>query len=314
MRLEQYAQISNYSVASATVVVALAFLAHVAEWGFARQPALQPTSSSPVNGAQSVPLETSQPSELGAPRSDVFSGIGVSLTTLATLILWVGVLTRWAAAQRVPWGNMYEFGVAGSLIAMTVYLVAVKLSEAQWLGGVVTGFALVLLGLSMSTYVPAGPLVPALDSYWLVIHVAAVMISGALFLLGGATSVIYLVKERAEQRGSVGRILSRFPKAAAIDRLSYQVHAVGFPIWTFGALISGPIWAHHAWGRYWGWDPKEVWAFITWVIYASYLHARATAGWRGKRAAILALAGFVTFLFSYYGINLWGSGLHSYAK
>lgn len=314
MGLEQYAQISNYSVASATVVVALAFLAHVAEWGFARQLASEPVLTTAGDSLRTQPGEASEPADDLPARSDVFARIGVSLTTLSSLLLLVGVLTRWVAAQRVPWGNMYEFGIAGSLIAMTVYLAAVRLSQAQWLGGIVTGFALVLLGMSMSTYVPAGPLVPALDSYWLVIHVAAVMMSGALFLLGGATSVIYLVKERAERRGTVGHILARFPSPAAIDKLSYQVHAIGFPIWTFGSLISGPIWAQHAWGRYWGWDPKEVWAFITWVIYAGYLHARATGGWRGKRAAILALVGFLTFLFSYYGINLWGSGLHSYAK
>lgn len=312
MTLEQLAEISNYAVASATAVVALAFLAHVAEWGFARtpRPAEEPVA---VGAGDAAPAgfgpETEQPS-----RSDVLASIGYSLSVLGVLVLALGLLTRGLAAQRVPWGNMYEFGVGGALVALLVYVVAARLTELTWLGGIVTGFALVVLGMAMSTYVPAGPLVPALHSYWLVIHVAAVMISGAFFLLGAAASALYLVRQRAEDKGTVGPRLARFPAAAAMDRLAYRANAVGFPLWTFGALIAGPIWAHYAWGRYWGWDPKEVWAFITWIVYAGYLHARATAGWKGRRAAYLALAGFVTFLFSYYGVNLFGSGLHSYAK
>ncbi len=312
MTLEQLAEISNYAVASATAVVALAFLAHVAEWGFARapRPAEQPVA---VGAGDAAPPESSAESEQ-ASRSDVLASIGYSLSVLGVLVLAVGLLTRGLAAERVPWGNMYEFGVGGALVALLVYVIAARLTELTWLGGIVTGFALVVLGMAMSTYVPAGPLVPALHSYWLVIHVAAVMISGAFFLLGAAASALYLVRQRAEDKGTVGPRLARFPAAAAMDRLAYRANAVGFPLWTFGALIAGPIWAHYAWGRYWGWDPKEVWAFITWIVYAGYLHARATAGWKGRRAAYLALAGFVTFLFSYYGVNLFGSGLHSYAK
>jgi cytochrome c-type biogenesis protein CcsB len=306
MNLADYAQVSNYAIASGTGVVALAFLAHVAEWGFARrsvQARVPVGAGAPVDG----PVED-EPS-----RSDVLSSVAYSLAVLATAVLLVGMVTRGLAAQRVPWGNMYEFGVGGALVALVVYVLVARVSSIEWLGGIVTGFALVVLGMASSTYVPAGPLVPALHSYWLVIHVAAVMLAGAFFLLGTAASVLYLVRSRAEEKGTVGPTLSRFPSAAVMDQLAYRVIAVGFPLWTFGALIAGPIWAHYAWGRYWGWDPKEVWAFITWVVYAGYLHARATAGWKGKRAAIIALAGFATFLFSYYGINLFGSGLHSYS-
>lgn len=313
MNLADYAQISNYAVASATGVVALAFLAHVAEWGFARRVSPEQVAvtsdGAPIYGtvgpAEEVPQQPS--------RSDVLASIAYSLSVLATLVLLVGMVTRAIAADRVPWGNMYEFGVGGALVAMLVYVVAVRFADVEWVGGIVTGFALVVLGMAMSTYVPAGPLVPALHSYWLVIHVAAVMIAGAFFLLGTAASVLYLIRVRAEEKGTVGPTLGRFPRAAVMDQLAYRVLAVGFPIWTFGALIAGPIWAHYAWGRYWGWDPKEVWAFITWVVYACYLHARATAGWKGRRAAVIALVGFATFLFSYYGVNLFGSGLHSYS-
>jgi cytochrome c-type biogenesis protein CcsB len=309
MSTETLAQVSNYAVASATVVVALAFLAHMAEWGFARKVAPEPVAVGAGAGPSAAEGDAQE-----ASRPDVLASVGVSLTVLGTIVLWLGFVTRGLAADRVPWGNMYEFGVGGSAIALTVYLIMVRISALQWLGGIVTGVVLVFLGMAMSTYVPAGPLVPSLHSYWLVIHVAAVMLSGAFFLVGTAASVLFLIRSRAEQRGTVGPLLSRLPASAAMDRVAYRVIAVGFPLWTFGALIAGPIWAHYAWGRYWGWDPKEVWAFITWVVYAGYLHARATSGWKGKRAAIIALVGFGTFLFSYYGVNLFGSGLHSYAK
>ncbi len=315
MTAETLATISNYSVASATVVIALAFLAHMAEWGFARKVAVEPVAVASDGSAASVGSPTDRGVDgAEAERPDVLSSIGVSLTGLGTLLLLLGFVTRGFAADRVPWGNMYEFGVGGAAFALVVYLVMVRLQSLQWLGGIVTGFALVMLGMAMSTYVPAGPLVPALHSYWLVIHVAAVMLSGAFFLVGTASSVLFLIRSRAEDRGTVGGVLARFPGSAVMDKIAYRTIAVGFPLWTFGALIAGPIWAHYAWGRYWGWDPKEVWAFITWVVYAGYLHARATAGWKGKRAAIIAFVGFATFLFSYYGVNLFGSGLHSYAK
>ncbi len=316
MTLADYANFSNYAVASATVVLALAFLAHVAELVFVRREAVQPVGQ-PVG--QPVPVGAGEGSALGQdeesePRSAVLTRIATALVVVSSLVLVAGVVTRALAAERVPWGNMYEFGVTGTAIALVVYLALAARIEVTWLGSIVTGFGLVVLGLASTTYVPAGPLVPALHSYWLVIHVAAVMIAGALFLIGTASSILYIVKERAEKRGSAGAILDRFPTIAAMDRLAYRVIAVGFVMWTFGALISGPIWAQYAWGRYWGWDPKEVWAFITWVVYAGYLHARATAGWRGRRAAIIALIGFATFLFSYYGVNIFVPGLHSYAK
>ena len=314
MTLADYAEFSNYAVASGTVVLALAFLAHLAELLFVRQEAVEPVAAAAGSGAQgSVAVAPPEDDDL-PPRSAVLSRVGVALTVVATGLLVAGVVTRALASQRVPWGNMYEFGLTGVSIALVVYLVLVRITSVQWIAPLVTGFGLAILGLAWSAYVPAGPLVPALHSYWLVIHVAAVMIAGALFLVGASASLLYLLKERAENRGAVGPILRRVPTIAAMDRLAYRTHAVGFVLWTFGALIAGPIWAHYAWGRYWGWDPKEVWAFVTWVVYAGYLHARATAGWKGRRAAVIALLGFATFLFSYYGVNIFVPGLHSYAK
>ena len=309
MSLADYANFSNYAVASATVVLALSWLAYLAEWGFARQVA--PTRELVPAGAPTAALEAND------ERSEVAGGIGTSLAGLSWFVLLAAVVARGLAAQRVPWGNMYEFACAAILVSLTVYLILVRMWGIDWLGAFVTGFGVVVLGLSMLVYVPAGPLVPALHSYWLVIHVAGAMIAGSAFLVGAGASALYLIKSRAERLTPEDErhgYLWKLPTSAAMDRIAYRVNAFAFPIWTFAALIAGPIWAQYAWGRYWGWDPKEVWAFITWVVYAGYLHARVTAGWKGKAAAIIALIGFATFIFNFVGVNLYVPGLHSYAK
>ena len=310
MTLEQYAQGSNYLIAAATVILALAFVAYAAQWGFARKVA-------PEHELVGAGAPASSPEDGAAERSDVAGGIGFALTVLTWLVLLTGVVTRGIAAERVPWGNMYEFGCVAILVALTAYIVLVRVWSIDWVGPIITGFGTVVLGASMLVYVPAGPLVPALHSYWLVIHVLGAVISGSAFLVGAAASALFLLKARAEattEPEDRAGFLWRIPSSAAIDQVAYRVHAFAFPIWTFAALIAGPIWAQYAWGRYWGWDPKEVWAFITWTVYAGYLHARATAGWKGRAAAILALVGFVTFVFNFVGVNLFVGGLHSYAK
>jgi cytochrome c-type biogenesis protein CcsB len=343
-----FASLSNNAIAFASVVYVLALLSHVAEWASGR--------SVPAEGAESlVTAETSpateQPVTVGAsaegtaydgsaasgdapaPEPGVTGGddlaakaynvekfgrIGVALTIVAALLHFVGLVCRGLGADpaRVPWGNMYEFSIAGAFGVTLMYLLLLRKYSLRWLGLFVTAFAVVVLMLAvLLLYVPAGPLVPALQSYWLVIHVVAAVIGAGAFAVGAMASVLYLVKARAEQRtdGPTTGYVARLPKSAVLDRIAYRVHAFGFPVWTFAALVAGPIWAQYAWGRYWGWDPKEVWAFITWVVYAAYLHARATAGWRGKGAAIIALIGFGTVLFNFVGINLFGSGLHSYS-
>ena len=316
MTLEQYAEASNYLIAAATGILALAFVAYVAQWGFARKVAPDRELVPVVEPVEMTP-STSSTTEIAEGRSDVAGGIGFSLTVLAWLVLLAGVVSRGLAAERVPWGNMYEFGCVAILVALTAYIVLVRVWSIEWVGPIITGFGTVVLGASMLVYVPAGPLVPALHSYWLVIHVLGAIISGSAFLVGAAASALYLVKARAEATTAEDErsgFLWRIPSSAAIDQVAYRVHAFAFPIWTFAALIAGPIWAQYAWGRYWGWDPKEIWAFITWVVYAGYLHARATAGWKGKAASILALVGFATFVFNFVGVNLFVGGLHSYAK
>ena len=318
MSLVGWAQLSNFAVYSATVVYALAFAFHVAEWASARRLRAASASTLVAVGGGPTPLPAGPgPVEAQPDRTDVFGRIGLALTILAFALHASGVVSRGLAAGRVPWGNMYEFAITGALAVAAAYLLLVRGYRLRWLGPLVTGFVVAVLGVAVLTlYVPAGPLVPALHSYWLVIHVAAAATAGGGYAVGAMASVLYLIKSRAEQRAAHGSAqpgyLARLPTAAAIDRVAYRVHAFAFPLWTF-AVLAGAIWAEYAWGRYWGWDPKEVWAFITWVVYAAYLHARSTAGWQGKAAAWIALAGFATYLFNFVGINLLASGLHTYS-
>jgi cytochrome c-type biogenesis protein CcsB len=348
---ETFAHLSNNALISATIVYALAMIAHMIEWAMARdltaeqvapRSALVAAAGVSAAGERSAPVERSSvelsgagraaaqgtgtggpsggdPDDAAVERSDRFGRIGLSLTILGVLVHAVGVASRGLAAHRVPWGSMYEFSITGSLAAAVAYVVLVRRYDVRWLGLLVTGCLTTVLGLAVVVlYRPVGPLVPALHSYWLLIHVSAAATAGGAFTIGALASVLYLLRSRLELKVMVDPSLPRkgflwrTPPAEAIDRLAYRVHAFAFPLWTF-AVMAGAIWAQYAWGRYWGWDPKEVWALITWVVYAAYLHARATAGWRGKAAAYVALLGFATFLFNFVGINLFGTGLHSYS-
>ena len=256
-------------------------------------------------------------------RTDRLARIGVSLTIVAALVHLVAVVARGLAADpvRVPWGNMYEFTLTGTLVVVVGYLLCYRRFRLSWLGPVVTSFTLITLMVDVLVlYTPVVPLRDALQSPWLVIHVIAAITATGAFTLGGMCSMLFLVKSRWEHKHAddpePGRgYVARLPELATLDRIAYRTHAFAFPIWTFAALIAGPIWAYYAWGRFWGWDPKEVWAFITWVVYAAYLHARSTSGWRGRSAAIIALVGLATLWFNFVGINFFfGSGSqHSYA-
>ncbi|SFO10963.1 cytochrome c-type biogenesis protein CcsB [Actinomadura madurae] len=243
----------------------------------------------------------------------------VRLAVLLNVLGWgahLGVLvTRGLAANRWPWGNMYEFLTAISFAAVTAFIVVMLRYNARFLGAFVMAAAAIALGVAnIWLYDSVGPVSPALNSYWIAIHVTAAIVATGSFTVAGAATVLYLVKDRAESRGGVaaGGVLSRIPSVESLDRLSMRVTMFAFPIWT-AAIIMGAIWADQAWGRYWGWDPKEIWSFITWVVYAAYLHARATAGWRGRKAAYLSLLAFAALLFNFFGVNYMFSGLHSYA-
>jgi cytochrome c-type biogenesis protein CcsB len=262
----------------------------------------------------------------------------------------ISVIARGLAAGRVPWGNLYEYASMVGLLVVAAYLLVVeRVWRTEAAGGFALGTAVLAMAGATLLYAPPGPLVPALNSYWLRIHVVAAMLGSALFTLGAIFTVLYLVQERRERLATgparpaevptpvlvaAGSGAERpedyaegdpeaatpppprpggpLPPAAVLDRIAYRTIAFAFPIWTF-AIIAGAIWAEETWGRYWGWDPKEVWSFVTWAIFAGYLHARATVGWRGTRAAGLAILGFVALVFNVVVVNLVISGLHSYS-
>jgi cytochrome c-type biogenesis protein CcsB len=266
----------------------------------------------------SVSTSVSDGVDLGEGRRA--GNIGMSLTWLGTLLLGAAILFRGISAGRVPIGNMYEFSLAaGFAVSLTYCLMSIS-RDLRWLGLFISIPVLLDLGLALTVlYTDSAQLVPALNSYWLAIHVSAAVLCVGAFTIGAALSGLYLVAQAAEDRVAAGlepgrsaAFAQRIPSADRLDLMSYRIHAFMFPIWTF-AVIAGAIWAEAAWGRYWGWDPKETWAFITWVIYAAYLHARATAGWRGKKAAYVAIAGYATILFNYFVVNIFVQGLHSYS-
>jgi cytochrome c-type biogenesis protein CcsB len=258
----------------------------------------------------------------GDEQGDLYGRIAVSLTTLAFLLHAGGVLTRSLSVQRAPWGNMYEFSIAFSMVAVAGYLgFLVAKKNVRWIGLPLVTTVLLDMGLAVTVlYTESAQLVPALHSYWLWIHVSLAIVCGALFYLGFVSTILYLFRDRYETKllgggtpgGFATSVLERLPSSSSLDKFAYRINAAVFPFWTF-TIVAGAIWAGDAWGRYWGWDPKEVWSFITWVAYASYLHARATAGWKGRKAAGLALLAFACFLFNYYGVNIIFNGKHSYA-
>jgi cytochrome c-type biogenesis protein CcsB len=230
--------------------------------------------------------------------------IAVGLSWLGWAANLGGIVIRGFAMERWPWGNMYEFVVAICFTAVTVFLVMALRHPVRFLGPFVMVAATLGIGFAVRyLYVQAGPVVPALNSYWVAIHVTAAVVSSGLFIVGGVAGILFLIRKDG---------LSRLPERDDLERLAHRVIVIGFPIWTF-AVIAGSLWADKAWGRYWGWDPKEIWAFITWVAYAAYLHSRATAGWRGKAAVIVQLVAFSCLLFNLVGVNIFISGLHSYA-
>ncbi len=233
------------------------------------------------------------------------ANIGMSLTWLAAGSLLAGVVLRGIWAGRAPWGNMYEFSISSALGILVVFLVWSTQRDLRWLGLFVTIPTLLTLGMAVTVlYSEAAQLVPALKSYWLVIHVFAAIIGGGAFTVGAATAGLSLISDKGW--------FKQLPSREKLEGLTHRIISFAFPIWTF-AVVAGAIWAENAWGRYWGWDPKETWAFITWVIFAAYLHARSTAGWKHQKASVIAIIGWLSFLINYFGVNIFITGLHSYA-
>ncbi|MFC9734725.1 c-type cytochrome biogenesis protein CcsB [Streptomyces roseolus] len=350
---ESLAQMSNTLVYSSMAVYTLAFLAHIAEWVFGSRSKVGRTAAALTGqkeaaaaavtvqvkgaggttvldrpkvvtraaaGARDVPDGPGAAG--GTVKGDLYGRIAVSLTVLAFALEAAGVVVRAISVQRAPWGNMYEFSTTFSTVAVGVYLAFLLAGKnVRWIGLPLVTTVLLDLGVATTLlYTESDQLVPALDSYWLWIHVSTAIFCGAVLYLGAVATLLYLFRDSYENKlanggtpsGFARSVLERLPAAATLDKFAYRVNAAIFPLWTF-TIIAGAIWAGDAWGRYWGWDAKEVWSFITWVGYAAYLHARATAGWKGRKAAYIALIAFGCFLFNYYGVNIFVSSKHSYA-
>ncbi len=311
-----WGDLSDQAIAAAGVVYFIALLVHLAEWAALRDrtPAASVATAAEEGGG--VAVATGGPETEPTHRVEFLGRLGFLLTLLAAGIHVVALVGRGMAADpnRVPWGNMYEFTISGSFVVTLLYVGLYRKFKLGWMAPIVIGFVLTTLMVAVIwLHEEVAPLTEALNSYWLVIHVVSAIIATGAFTLGGIVSAMYLIKNR--KGDDVTGPLARVPSLASLDRLSYRIHAFAFPVWTFAVLITGPIWAHEAWSSYWNWDPKEVWAFITWVVYAGYLHARATAGWKGRNAALLALLGLATLWFNFIGINYFSSSSqHSYAS
>jgi cytochrome c-type biogenesis protein CcsB len=324
--LVQYSLVAIYS---AMTVYALAFIA------FALDLARRASEVRALSAAPEVPVAASVSSSgrgrtalLDPPPTSSFVGesgaapepkvkhsktarLGLTFTAIAWILHVGGTVLRGVAAGRVPWENMFEFTLTATAIIIGVFLVLQFWQDLRFLGAYVTGFVLVFLGVATTDfYVDVIPTPPALQSYWLVIHVFVASLGTGFFGLGAGLAVVQLLQARRASKGL--RAIPAVPVAERLETLSYRLNVVGFVFWTF-TLMAGAIWADHAWGRYWGWDTKEVWTLIVWVIYAGYIHARATRNWRGSRSATLAIIGFSAVLFNFTIVNLFFHGLHSYS-
>lgn len=332
------AQVSNVSLLAALLIYSLAVLAYAGDFAYGRPAAadraetasaavLTPAAARGGVGRGATAQAGRFAEAVGRARSAIYArpwlGAGVGLTVTGLAVHAAGVVARGLAVHRLPWGDMYEYATAITCVTVLVFLAYMIRYRAWGLGLFVMGAVVLGLGIAETViYTPAGPLVPALQSYWLAIHVTAMTAASGAFLLAAVLGAIYLAATRrmrtaASETGTPmlrerGAILRRLPAPDVLDRLAYRTVVFGFPIWTFG-VMAGAIWANQAWGRYWGWDPVETWSFITWLVYAAYLHARATAGWRGRRAAWIQLAGFGCLLFNMIGVQVFITGLHSYS-
>lgn len=239
-------------------------------------------------------------------------------TAIAFLIQTAGIGLRWVESYQMgighaPLTNMYESVVFFAWCIVLLYLLVELKYKAQVFGAFAVPLAFIAMAYASFSSIgkTINPLVPALQSNWLIAHVVTCFIGYAAFALAAALGIMYFLKNSANE-GDTG-LLSRLPALSVIDDLTHKMLIFGF-LWLTGGIITGAVWANSAWGTYWSWDPKETWSLITWFVYALTLHIRYTRGWSGKRIAYLAIFGFFCVLFTYYGVNFWLSGLHSYGS
>lgn len=328
--MENLASLSLVAVYSAMGVYTLAFIAFTLDLA-------KRSAEAPVPAAASVAAGAAQTSTVAAgsggtavlDREDallpeardgsrggatVYQRVAFAFAIIGWVLHLAATLTRGLAADRVPWANMFEFGLTATLVGMGTFLGVQLWKDVRYLGAYITGFTVLSLGIvTVNFYVDVVPTPPALQSAWLVIHVLVAVLATAFFAIGAGLSTMQLLRHQREVRKTAGlKFLDTVPGASTLESLAYRINVVGFVFWTF-TLVAGAIWAERAWGRYWGWDTKEVWTFIIWVLFAGYVHARATRGWRGNRSAWLAIIGFSSVIFNYTIVNLYFEGLHSYS-
>jgi len=322
------AHVSDTLFTTAIATYALAMIGYAGEYAFGHRGKVNATAvpQRELVGA-GAPVPPPPPIEQAAPVSTSrnaaasrFGRAAVVITIVGALLHLTSIAIRGAAVDEVPWSNMYEFASVVGVIAVLAFLVGMaRMPQIRYLGLFVMFPVVVIMFLAGTVlYSRASPLVPALQSYWLAIHVTAAASSEGILMTSSVLTVLYLVRRRHDALVLSGRssrltaaIGARLPTPATLDKVAYRLAAFAFPIYTFG-IICGAIWAEAAWGRYWGWDPKETWAFIAWVVYAAYLHTRATAGLK-KWAPWVNLLGFGAMTFNFFVVNIVISGLHSYA-
>lgn len=351
VRLSRVAELKGTAASDKVAVSVGAEAAHASSLSSASSVTSQSSSSSPQSsssngGPAASPVrvgkrssataqQPSAPKNGGDDRATKALGIALSATFVGAILQAVGVAARGIEAGHVPWSTMYEYTISGSLVAVVVFLVVQRKRDVAYLGAGVTGLATIALGLGLTVlYQDATGLQPALQSFWLVIHVSVATIATGIFGVGFVATILQLLRDYRDSeprqvnnrffrmfhtpgvrviKGNRFRFLEAVPTPKRLEALAFRLNAVGFVLWTF-TVMAGAIWAEHAWGRYWGWDPKEIWSFVIWVIYAAYLHARSTQGWAGRRSAYVAVAGFVAIIMNFTIVNLVFQGLHSYAK
>ena len=322
---ETLATYSDWAYGTAVVIYVLAMIFFLVEQamhrapGKAARPVVEAKQLATVGGPAEtdetdVPVDTEAPEAPVVDRGERIGRMGFALLVLGALLHLGAVLARGFATERVPWGNMYEYGSAVCLVAVVAWIVLVRSFPVRRLSGFVMLPIVVLMFLGGTVlYTAAAPVQPALQSYWLVIHVSAAASASGILLVPGVASVLYLLKSANDKNPArFSRFAGRLPALDVLDRIAYRTTIIAFPVFTFG-VVCGAIWAESAWGRFWNWDPKETCALVAWVIYAAYLHARATAGWRGTKAAAINVLGFAAMVFNLFFINLVTAGLHSYA-
>ncbi|MCU1658401.1 MAG: Cytochrome c-type biosis protein CcsB [Pseudonocardiales bacterium] len=331
------AHLSDSLFTTAIAIYSVGMVGFVAEYSFGKRgriaatvPAAEPARELVGAGGPPVDVPAALPpastsASASSDRGSVADRIGrwsFVLTVLGVLVHTASIAVRALAVDAVPWSNMYEFASVAGLVGVIAFVALLwKAPQIRHLGGFILLPVILIMFLAGTVlYSKAQPLVPALQSYWLAIHVTLVSIAEGALMTSAVLTVLFLLRQRYDRLsgrpgaklGGLTALGARLPPAATLDKVAYRVVAFSFPLYTV-AIICGAIWAEAAWGRYWGWDPKETWAFIVWVVYACYLHARATAGWKGRAAAWVNLLGFGAITFNFLIVNIVVAGLHSYA-